>query len=149
MPPGRAFRIGDAGHARGELDALQQRHDIDAAGLQHRAVGEIDLVHEDGGELVLHRRIRAGQEARAHAPGDRAQTQIEAGGLDLRLLDLLRRQDLAPRPDQPLQHMAGQDPGRMAAKRVITLRRVTEKCFVHLSHAPVIGAACVCVTRPK
>ena len=32
---------------------LEQRHDVDAAGLEHRAVGQIDLVHEDGFEPLF------------------------------------------------------------------------------------------------
>ena len=38
-PPGRAFRIGGGGNIVGQRQAFQQRHDIDAAGLQHGAVG--------------------------------------------------------------------------------------------------------------
>ena len=39
-PAGRAFRIGARRDVGGQSKALQQRHDVDAAGLQHRAVGE-------------------------------------------------------------------------------------------------------------
>ena len=37
-PSGRAFRIGGGGNLVGQRQAFQQRHDIDAAGFQHRAV---------------------------------------------------------------------------------------------------------------
>ena len=43
-PAGRAFRIGGGGNLAGQRQAFEQRHDIDAAGLQHRAVAERDLV---------------------------------------------------------------------------------------------------------
>ena len=43
-PAGRAFRIGGGGNIVGQRQAFQQRHDIDAAGLQHRAVGQRELV---------------------------------------------------------------------------------------------------------
>ena len=43
-PPGRAFRIGEAGDGRAELELLDQRHEIDAARFQHRALGQIDLM---------------------------------------------------------------------------------------------------------
>ena len=43
-PAGRAFRVGRGRDVGGQREAFEQRHDVDAAGLQHRAVGEVDLV---------------------------------------------------------------------------------------------------------
>ena len=43
-PSGRAFRIGGGGNLVGQRQALQQRHDIDAAGLQYGAVAEREFV---------------------------------------------------------------------------------------------------------
>src|SRR6185312_3008829 len=43
-PAGRALRIGGGGDVLRQRQAFQQRHDIDAAGLQHRAVGKRELV---------------------------------------------------------------------------------------------------------
>ena len=43
-PPGRAFRIGGGRNIVGQCEAFQQRHDVDAAGFQHRAVGQRNLV---------------------------------------------------------------------------------------------------------
>ena len=43
-PAGRAFRIGGGGDVVGQRQAFQQRHDIDAAGFQHRAVAEREFV---------------------------------------------------------------------------------------------------------
>ena len=69
---GRAFRVGEGGDGRAQVELLDQRHEIDAAGFEHRAVGQIDLVEFELGELVAHRRVGAGQEARANAIGDLA-----------------------------------------------------------------------------
>jgi Holliday junction resolvase-like predicted endonuclease len=63
-----------------KLHALQQRHDIDAAGFEHGALGEIDLVQRHGGELVAHCRMRARQEARAHPPRHRAKPRSRLAG---------------------------------------------------------------------
>ena len=41
---GRAFRIGGGGDVGGQRQAFEQRHDVDAVGFQHRAVGQRDLV---------------------------------------------------------------------------------------------------------
>ena len=43
-PPGRAFRIRRGGDIRRQREAFEQRHDIDAVGLEHRPVGQLDLV---------------------------------------------------------------------------------------------------------
>ena len=51
-PAGRALRIGRGRDVGRQGEAFEQRHDIDAAGLQHRAVGEVDLVQLEPVELV-------------------------------------------------------------------------------------------------
>ena len=68
-PAGRALRIGRGRDVRRQRQAFEQRHDVDAAGLQHRAVGEIDLVQLQPVELFGDRVVGPGQEAGAHAPG--------------------------------------------------------------------------------
>ncbi len=82
-PAGRGFRVGGGGHFRGQRQALHQRHDIDAAGLEHRAHRQVDLVQlqrlEPRGDAML----RPRQEAGADAIGDLPQAQIEARRLDL------------------------------------------------------------------
>ena len=82
-PAGRAFRIGGGGDVVGQRQAFDQRHDVDAAGLQHRAVGERDLVQLQFVDALGDGGVRPGQEARAHAIGDLAEPQVEARGLDL------------------------------------------------------------------
>ena len=42
-PAGRAFRIGARRDVGGQVEAFDQRHDVDAARLQHRAVGESEI----------------------------------------------------------------------------------------------------------
>src|SRR3990172_6633429 len=64
-PPRRAFRMGEAGDGRAQLELLDQRHEIDAARLEHGALGEIDLVEFELGKLVAHRGVGTGEEARA------------------------------------------------------------------------------------
>ena len=90
-PSGRTFRIGRGRHIVRQRQAFQQRHDIDAAGFQDRAIGEREFVQLQFVDAPGHRG-RAGQEAGAHAIGDIAQAQIETGGLDLVGLEFDRRQ---------------------------------------------------------
>ena len=78
-----------------QREAFEQRHDIDAAGLQHRAVGEIDLVQLELVDALGDGRARARQEARAHAVGDVAEPEIEARRLDLAFDKGIGRQDHA------------------------------------------------------
>ena len=82
-PAGRALRIGGGDDLRRQRQAFQQRHDVDAVGLQHRAVGEVDLVQLQFVDALGDRRAGPGQEAGAHAIGDVAEPQIEARRLDL------------------------------------------------------------------
>ena len=106
-PSGRAFRIGGGGDIVGQRQALQQRHDIDATGLQHRAVGERNLVQLQFVDTAGDRGA-PGQETRAHAIGHFAQPQIEAGRLDLVGLKFGRGQNPAV-GGQPLDHAVGQN----------------------------------------
>ena len=80
---GRAFRIGGGGNIGRQRQAFEQRHDVDAVGFQHRAAGQRDLVQAKLGDTLGDGGLRAGQEARADAVGDLAETQIETRGLDL------------------------------------------------------------------
>ena len=94
-PAGRAFRIGGGDDLRRQRQAFQQRHDVDAIGLQHRAVGQIDFVQLQFVDALGHRRARPGQEARAHPIGDVAEPQIEARRLDLAFDERIGRQNQA------------------------------------------------------
>ena len=82
-PAGRALRVGGGRDVGRQRQALDQRHDVDAAGLQHGAVGQRDLVQLELVDALGDRGARAGQEARAHAEGDGAEAQVEARRLDL------------------------------------------------------------------
>ena len=68
-PAGRALGIGGGRDVVGQREAFDQRHDVDAAGLEHRAVAERDLVQLELVDALGDRRVRARQEARAHAIG--------------------------------------------------------------------------------
>ena len=107
-PPGRAFRIGGGDDFRRQREAFQQRHDVDAIGLQHRAVGEIDLVQLQFVDALGHGRARPRQEARAHPIGDVAEPQIEARRLDLAFDERIGRQDQA-RIRHRRDHAVGQN----------------------------------------
>ncbi len=111
-PAGRAFRIGGCCDILRQREAFEQRHDIDRAGLQHRAVGQRDLVQLQVLDALRDRGV-AGQEARAHAIRDVAEAQVKACGLDLvgREFDggqnptrFRQRGDHAIRQDAPLGH---------------------------------------------
>ncbi len=106
-PAGRAFRIGGGGNIVGQRQAFQQRHDIDAAGLQHGAVAERDFMQLQPVDALGDRRA-AGQETRAHAIGDFAEPQVEAGRLDLVGDEVGGRQNPAG-GGQPLDHAVRQD----------------------------------------
>ena len=94
-PPGRALRIGGGDDLRRQREALQQRHDVDAIGLQHRAVGQIDFVQLQLVDPLGHRGARPRQETRAHPVGDVAEAQIEARRLDLAFDKRIGRQNQA------------------------------------------------------
>src|SRR6478609_3628120 len=108
--PDRAFRIGEGGDGGAQVELLDERHEIDAAGFEHGAMGELDLVEFELAELVAHGRVRPRQEARADAISDLAQPEIEARRLNLVRRDLRRRPDLAT-GDQRFQRLGGQDAG--------------------------------------
>jgi len=91
-PPGRAFRICGRDDLRRQCEAFQERHDVDAVGFQHRAVGKADLVQLQFVDALGHRRARARQKTRADPIGDIAEAQIEARGLDLAFDERIGRQ---------------------------------------------------------
>ena len=107
-PPGRAFRVGEARDAGAQAQPLHQRHDIDAAALQHRAARQIDLVHAELVDLLPHRDTLAGQEAGTHPIGDGAQPEVEAGRLHLVLANRRIGLDI-PGFDQVAQHLRRQN----------------------------------------
>ena len=92
-PAGRAFRVGGGGDAGRQREAFDQRHDIDAAGLQHRSVAEQEFVQLEVVDPLRNGGARAGQEARAHAERDFAEPQVEARGLDLLRHEVIGRDD--------------------------------------------------------
>ena len=77
-PPGRTLRIGGGDDLRRQRETFQQRHDVDAIGLQHRAVGEIDLVQLQLVDPLGHRRARA-PAGNSRAPGRRCRRAADRG----------------------------------------------------------------------
>ena len=107
-PAGRALRIGGRDDLLRQVETFQQRHDVDAVGLQHSAVGKADLVQLQFVDALGHRRPRSGQEAGAHAIGDVAEPEVEAGRLDLAFDEGIGRQD-QPGIRHRRDHAIGQD----------------------------------------
>ncbi len=106
-PAGRGLRVGEARDLRSERQALHQRHDVDAADLEQRAAGQVDLVHRELLDALGDRAATAGQEAGAQAMGPGAESQVQAGGLH-QLGEIARAADLAVR-DQLGDRLARQD----------------------------------------
>ena len=82
-PAGRAFGVGAGADLRRQREALLQRHEIDAAALEHRAVGQVEPVQLERRDALGDGLLGAGQKARAHAIGDVAEPQVEARRLHL------------------------------------------------------------------
>ena len=80
---GRALGIGGGREPRRQRQALDQRHDIDATGFEHRAVAEVDLVQLEVVDALGDRRVRPRQKTRAHPEGNVGQSEIQARRLDL------------------------------------------------------------------
>ena len=93
QPAGRAFRVGRRRGVGAERKFLQERHDVDATGLEHGAGGEIELVQGEPLEPFGDAELRPGQKARAHPVGGAAEPEIEACGLDLTVDEGLRRSE--------------------------------------------------------
>lgn len=94
-PAGRTLRVGRGDDLRRQRQAFQQRDDIDAIGLQHRAVGEVDLVQLQLVDALGNGGVGAGQKAGADPVGDIAKAQVEARRLDLALDKVIGRQNEA------------------------------------------------------
>jgi hypothetical protein len=89
--------------------ALLDLGDIDAALLQHRALGQVQLVHRHVLQALGHAAGDARQERGAHTPAPRAQAQVQAGRLHLIGVERGLRGDRLLR-DQVLDGLAGQNP---------------------------------------
>ena len=87
---------------------FQKRHDIDAVGLEHRAVGERNFVQLQFVDAFGDGGAGPRQKARPHPVGDVAETQIEAGRLDLAFDERIGRQDQAGIRHRR-NHAVGQD----------------------------------------
>ncbi len=119
-PPGRAFRIGGSRNVVGQCETFQQRHDVDAAGFQHRAVGQRNFVQLQSVD-ALGNGCAARQETRAHAVGHLAQPQVEARRLDLVGDELVFGQNTAVRGEHR-DHAVGQN------ALVVDWRRKVSRC---------------------
>ncbi len=107
-PAGRTFRIRRRDDIRRQRQALDQRHDIDAAGLQHRAAGEREFVELQFGDALRNGGAGPRQEACAHAIGDIAKAKIETRRLDLIVGERIARTNAACRR-QRRDHAVGQN----------------------------------------
>src|SRR5262249_2531934 len=82
-PTGRAFWIGRSRNIGGQRQAFNQWHDVDAAGFQNSPRGEREFVQFQFGDALRHGDAGAWQKTGAYAAGNRPQTQIETGRLNL------------------------------------------------------------------
>jgi len=94
-PAGRALGIGGGGNVIGQRQAFDQRHDVDAAGFQHRPIAERDFVELQLLDALGDRCVRTRQEARADTVGHLAEPEIEARRLNLVGHEIIGRQDRA------------------------------------------------------
>ncbi len=117
-PAGRALGIGVGGEVTRQAQFFQQRHDVDAPGLQHRAAHEIEPVERQLLQALLHDVLRSRKEARADAVGRPAEPEVEARGLHLILRQIVAEHDLAIGDEAPYG-MRRQDalPVRYVAQR--------------------------------
>jgi hypothetical protein len=81
--PGRAFWIGGGRKPGRQRQTLDQWHDVDAPGLQHRTIAEIDLVQFETIDALADGRVPPRQKARAHTEGGVAESEIQARRLNL------------------------------------------------------------------
>ena len=117
-----------------QAQLFQQRHDIDAARLQHRALCQVDLVQAEEIEPLAHDTLRARQEARADTVGDASEPEVEARRLDLVDGQIAAGDDLAVL-DEPPDRLGRQDTlGAIVTDR---LRMCRFACVGH-SHVPPI-----------
>jgi hypothetical protein len=107
-PSGRAFWIGRRRNVSGQSEALDQRHDINASGLQHGTVDEGEFVELQIGDALRDRGARAGQKTRTHPIGDRAEAQIETRRLNLICRERIARMNPA-RLRQRRDHAVGKN----------------------------------------
>src|SRR6185503_8001255 len=117
---------------RGQRKLFLHLHEIDAAGLEHGAVAEIDLMHDQVGvEAIAYARAGAGQETRAQAVGDVTKPEIDAGGLDL-IIEERRVGDDPALLDRPLD---------FAVRQYAVLRRHGATCWRALGGLSIIAHA--------
>ena len=110
-PARGALGIGPGGDAGRQGQRLLQLGDIDAALFQHRALGQVQLVHGHVLEPLDHLAAEARQEGGPDPPGADAQAQVETGGLHLVWVEGAGAGDRAL-GDQGVNGLAGQDSGR-------------------------------------
>ena len=114
-PAGRALRVAHRRRAMAQVEALEQRDDVDAALLEHAAGADVHRVHRELVELGLDRAL-AGQEAGADAVRGRPEAQVEARRLELVVGDRLEREDLLAQHHRA-QVLARHDAGRVRRRR--------------------------------
>ncbi len=106
--PVELFGFAAATISGGSARLSKQRHDVDAVGLQHRAVGEAELVQLQLVDALGDGGAGTRQEARANAIGDVAEAKVEARRLDLAFDEIVCGQD-EPRFRHRRDHAVGQD----------------------------------------
>jgi hypothetical protein len=110
-PAGGALGIGAGADPRGQGQGLLQFGDVDAALLEHRPLGQVELVHRHVGQALGDLAAKTRQERGPYAPGALAQAQVEAGGLHLVAIERRQGGDGAGM-NQAVDGLGRQDAGR-------------------------------------
>ena len=145
-PADRALGVGDRRGALLERQALEQRHDVDAALLEHRpGLVELELMHGERVDLLLDRGRGAGQEARAHPVAPGAEAQVQA-----RRLQLVRRDRQGRRGSRgccsisALRCWAGKQAGAVAGLELGRLGVLEQQGAGSVGHRRVVAASTSC-----
>ena len=120
---GGALGIAHRGRAFSQRQALEQRNDVDATALQHRAVADVHLVHREVFEFHFDRRVFPWKETGAHPVRSWPQAKVEAGRLILVVLDRLQKTNFLRYLDLAFQLLRRQYPGRANRAVRIAVRR--------------------------
>ena len=94
-PARRAFRIRRGRNVARQIKPFDQRHDIDASGLQHRAAGEREFVQFEVNDALGDGGTGSRQKTCADAVGDGSEAQVEACRLDLARSEWIMRANTA------------------------------------------------------
>ena len=113
-PPGRALRVRLRPHVLGQVQLLDQRHQVGPVALEHGAVAQVDPLEGEALDLLLDGRVDVGQEGAAQRPGEVAEAQVDARRLHRLGPDPVVAGADPLRLDRLVQRLRGEDAARSA-----------------------------------